>query len=163
MGAYAFEADPPFRITRSTTMPLMYGSKHNRRILEFPLVIFPGGSTFDEEAQEHFVVFGVNDFQSGWVKIPHKDLLALMRNYVQVEENKSQDPSVSETDGRIHPIKPVAEVTGDDFGDKEVAEDTGDDGYPGSPEKRVAPKGNKSSAKRAKRSNRKKGKPGGRV
>jgi hypothetical protein len=134
MGAYAFEAKPPFRITRSTTIPLLHGSKNNHRILEFPLVIFPGGSLYDEDKQEHFVVFGVNDFQSGWIKIPHSDLLALMKSYVQ----KKKDPytATAKGSGRIHPIARVDQVTGTDFSDKEVVRDTGDDSYPGNPEKR---------------------------
>jgi len=149
MGAYAFEAKPPFRITRSTTIPLMYGSAHNRRVLEFPLVIFPGGSTYNEETKEHFVVFGVNDFQSGWVKIPHEDLLALMRNYVvQEEKENSVGGAVAEGQSRLRPVKPVENVTGADFDDTEVAPDTGDVGYPGSPEKRDPQTNGKPAAKR---------------
>jgi len=146
MGAYAFEAEPPFRITRSTTIPLMYGSLHNRRILEFPLVIFPGGSLYDEAKQEHFVVFGVNDFESGWVKIPHQDLLDLMRVYVQKED----DPNTvtAKGKGRLSPIASVAAVTGTDFADKEVDANTGDAGYPGTPEKRNAKAANPTAAKR---------------
>ena len=146
MGAYAFEAEPPFRITRSTTIPLMYGSLHNRRILEFPLVIFPGGSLYDEAKQEHFVVFGVNDFESGWVKIPHQDLLDLMRVYVQKED----DPNTvtAKGKGRLSPIASVAAVTGTDFADKEVDANTGDAGYPGTPEKRNTKAANSTAAKR---------------
>jgi predicted GH43/DUF377 family glycosyl hydrolase len=149
MGAYAFEAKPPFRITRSTTIPLLHGSKNNHRVLEFPLVIFPGGSVYDEAKREHFVVFGVNDFQSGWVKIPHDDLLGLMKSYVQ----KENDPNTvtAEVSGRIPPITRVAKVTGTDFDDREVVWDTGDDGYPGSPEKRVPEATDPAPAKRKRR------------
>jgi predicted GH43/DUF377 family glycosyl hydrolase len=137
MGAYAFEAKPPFRITRSTTIPLLYGSAHNRRVLEFPLVIFPGGSTYNEETKEHFIVFGVNDFQSGWIKIPHDDLIGLMRNYVvQEEKTNSVGGPVAEGESRLHPVEPVANVTGTHIHDKEVDVDKGNVGYPGTPEKR---------------------------
>lgn len=148
MGAYAFEAKPPFRVTRSTTIPLLYGSKLNRRILEFPLVIFPGGSLYDEETQEHFVVFGVNDFESGWIKIPHADLLSLMRVYVQKED----DPNTvtAKGSGRISPIRRVGEVTGPDFKDREIVRDPGDAGYPGDPEKRN-PKATRSAPAKRKR------------
>jgi len=126
MGAYAFEAKPPFRITRSSTIPMLYGSAHNRRVLEFPLVIFPGGSLYDAEKQEHFAVFGVNDFESGWIRIPHKDLLSTMRIYYDVEKEKERDVPASAS--RIASIKRVAKVTGTDFGDKEIPESTGDAG-----------------------------------
>ena len=136
MGAYAFEAKPPFRITRSTTIPLLYGSKNNHRILEFPLVIFPGGSLYDEDKREHFVVFGVNDFQSGWIKIPHDDLLGLMKTYVP----KKEDPNTvaAKCAGRLHSIDRVAKVTGADFSDTEVIRDPAGDGYPGNPQKRIS-------------------------
>lgn len=149
MGAYAFEAEPPFRITRCTTMPLMYGSKNNRRVLEFPLVIFPGGSTFDEEKQEHFIVFGVNDFESGWVKIPHEDLLALMRVYVQKEND--ENTVTAKAGDRLPSIAGVEEVTGNGHSDKTVVRDYGNEGYPGTPEKRVTKATHKSPAKRQRR------------
>jgi predicted GH43/DUF377 family glycosyl hydrolase len=152
MGAYAFEAKPPFRITRCTTMPLMYGSKNNRRVLEFPLVIFPGGSLFDKEKQEHFVVFGVNDFESGWVKIPHEDLLDLMRVYVQVDnkdiEGKDENTVTAKTGDRLPSIAPVEKVTGDGHSDQEVVWNYGDEGYPGAPEKRVSKTTHRPPAKR---------------
>lgn len=73
-------------------------------------------------------MFGVNDFESGWVKIPHQDLLALMRVYVQKEE----DPNTvtAKGTGRVSPIAQVAAVTGADFADKEIVRDPGDVGYP---------------------------------
>ena len=77
MGAYAFEAKAPFRITRMSSEPILKGSHNNRRILEFPLVVFPGGALFDEEKQEWFVVMGINDCQCGWQKIPHEALLSM--------------------------------------------------------------------------------------
>lgn len=126
MGAYAFEAKPPFRITRSSTIPLLYGSAHNRRVLEFPLVIFPGGSLYDEEKQEHFVVFGVNDFESGWIRIPHKDLLSTMRVYYDVQKEKEKHVPTSAS--RLPNVSRVEKVTGPDFNDAEIPEDYGDEG-----------------------------------
>ena len=156
MGAYAFEAKPPFKITRSTTIPLLYGSAHNERVLEFPLVIFPGGSLFDEAKQEHFVVFGVNDLQSGWVKIPHQDLIALMRNYVVPEkETIVIDPSVPDKEGRLHPLSPVADISRADGHDQKIIKDPGDVGYPGSAEKRVASKDSAPPARRKRKRARK--------
>lgn len=136
MGAYAFEAKPPFRITRSTTIPILSGSKNNHRVLEFPLVIFPGGSLYDEINQEHTVVFGVNDFESGWIKIPHEDLLALMKVYVKPEEKDKKDRASAEATNRLRPVARLETITGADVGDKTIIPDHADDGYPGAAEKR---------------------------
>ena len=146
MGAYAFEAKAPFRITRSTTIPLLHGSKNDPRVYEFPLVIFPGGSLFDEEKQEHLVVFGVNDCRSGWIKIPHDDLLSLMRVYVQ----KKDDPntSVAKNGNRLYPITRVEDIGEANDRHKELVQKPDDAGACGTPEKRVSKTTNPSPAKR---------------
>ena len=77
MGAYAFEAKPPFRITRMSSEPMLKGSLKNNRVGEFPLVVFPGGALFDEEKQEWLVVMGINDCECGWQKLPHEALLSM--------------------------------------------------------------------------------------
>lgn len=73
MGAYAFEVDPPFSIKKITLEPLLVGSEEDGGILP---VIFPGGAL---AVDDHWlVVFGVNDLRSGWIEIPHSDLLERM-------------------------------------------------------------------------------------
>lgn len=77
MGAYAFQAKPPFKITRYTPEPLLIGSENDFRSLNSPLVIFPNGALL--EGQELLVVFGVNDEHCGWIKIPVADLNKRMK------------------------------------------------------------------------------------
>lgn len=72
MGAYAFEAKPPFKPTRITKEPLLVGSEYDQRIYGSPCCVFPGGSILKKG--EWFVVFGVNDEQAGHISIPHVDL-----------------------------------------------------------------------------------------
>jgi len=79
MGAYAFEACPPFRITRITANPLLTGSEHDPSRW-FPLVVFPGGTLYRDS--KWLVVFGVNDCTSGWIEIPHGNLLTLTHEVV---------------------------------------------------------------------------------
>ncbi len=71
-GAYAFEAKPPFRITKMTSEPLLSGSDKDSRTLGGPPVIFPCGALLEKD--KWLVTFGVNDETCGWVKIPNKDL-----------------------------------------------------------------------------------------
>ena len=102
MGAYAFEAKPPFRITRMSSEPLLKGSHQNSRILEFPLVVFPGGALFDEVKQEWFVVMGINDCLCGWQKIPHEALVSMT---MPVQQEKTY-----EIDGVVTEAEPVAQA-----------------------------------------------------
>ncbi len=157
MGAYAFEAKPPFRITRSTSLPLLTGSKNNHRVLEFPLVIFPGGSLYNAKQQEHMVVFGVNDYQSGWTKISHEDLLERMKIYVRIKK-KTPSKVTAETTNRLHPIPRLEKIAGADISDKTIIPDYGDAGYPGAAEKRNAKANNAAPAKRKRRRTTKAGK-----
>jgi predicted GH43/DUF377 family glycosyl hydrolase len=76
MGAYAFEARHPFRITRMTCFPLLSGSAHDRNSDNKPLVVFPNGAVLRDG--RWFVVFGVNDLNCGWVEIPRQDLIERM-------------------------------------------------------------------------------------
>lgn len=76
MGAYAFSAEPPFRITRVTTKPLLCGSERDPSGGNKLPVIFPCGSLLTNG--EWLVTFGVNDCRCGWIKIPHEDLLGRM-------------------------------------------------------------------------------------
>lgn len=77
MGAYAFEAKPPFRITRMSTLPILSGSPYEPHNPDSPLVVFPGGALFD--AGRWWVVYGINDNSCGWIEIPHDELLPTMR------------------------------------------------------------------------------------
>jgi len=72
MGAYAFEAKPPFRITRITSFPLLSGSKLDRSSTSKPWVVFPNGALLREG--KWTVTMGVNDLDCAWVEIPHTDL-----------------------------------------------------------------------------------------
>jgi predicted GH43/DUF377 family glycosyl hydrolase len=78
MGAYTFSTKAPFEIKRITPTPILAGSELDYRVLGSPLVIFPNGALpdYDEKGMlEGFtVVFGVNDENCGWLKMPWKDL-----------------------------------------------------------------------------------------
>lgn len=73
MGAMAFESKPPFRVTKITLEPLLSGSRFDRLGPLKPLCCFPCGSILQNNG-EWLISFGVNDLDSGWIKIPHKDL-----------------------------------------------------------------------------------------
>ena len=72
MGAYTFEAQPPFRITRMTTEPLLAGSHQDVWSKDKPLVVFPCGSRLKDG--KWLVTMGVNDLASAWIEIPHAEL-----------------------------------------------------------------------------------------
>lgn len=135
MGAYAFEAKPPFRITRMTSLPLLMGSNNDKRVLEFPLVVFPGGAVFDEQKQEWFVVYGINDCMCGWVKIPHDQLLSLMwklpRTTEEIDESiqKETPDSLVATRG-IHTLNEMESAEGSRERYEGVDEESGNAGYP---------------------------------
>lgn len=76
MGAYTFNANPPFELLRFTPEPILCGSEEDFRVLGSPLVIFPNGSLLRKEdgKSEWLVTFGVNDENCGWIRIPHSDL-----------------------------------------------------------------------------------------
>lgn len=77
MGAYAFNASPPFAVTRMSVEPILAGSDRDTRILQMPLVVFPCGALFKKE--EWLVTFGVNDEACGWIRVPHDGLIQTMR------------------------------------------------------------------------------------
>lgn len=76
MGAYAFEAKPPFTITRITEHPLLIGSQNDPWVEKKPLVVFPCGAVM--RGQNWLVTMGVNDLKCGWIEIPHTDLTRRM-------------------------------------------------------------------------------------
>lgn len=76
MGCYAFEAKPPFHITRITQQPLLIGSQRDYWVDKKPLVVFPCGALV--RGQNWLVTLGVNDLKCGWIEIPHMDLTRRM-------------------------------------------------------------------------------------
>lgn len=72
MGCYAFEAYPPFAITRMTSKPLLIGSRHDPWDAKKPACVFPTGSIFKDGMWT--VTGGCNDLLSFWIDIPHSDL-----------------------------------------------------------------------------------------
>lgn len=72
MGAYAFEAKPPFRITKITIEPLLSGSRFDRISTGKVQCVFPCGSLIDGD--DFLVSFGLNDIECGWIKIPISEL-----------------------------------------------------------------------------------------
>jgi len=72
MGAYAFQAFEPFKITRMTDEPILAGSALDKWNKGKPLVVFPCGSRLKNE--KWLVTFGVNDLESAWIEIPHAEL-----------------------------------------------------------------------------------------
>lgn len=87
VGAFAFEAQPPFRPKRMTTLPLAEGKpmgltrrdKMNDTRKE-KLVVFPCGAIL--ENGEWLVTQGINDQRCGWFKIDHQDLYRLAKDVV---------------------------------------------------------------------------------
>ena len=76
MGAYAFEAKPPFKITRMTKKPILSGSQEDPWQEGLPLVVFPCGAVL--QSNKFLVTMGVNDYVSSWIEIPLDDLNKLM-------------------------------------------------------------------------------------
>lgn len=75
MGAYAFEAWPPFRPVMATALPLLTGSGKDPRELSAPHCVFPCGALLDGGTWT--VSFGVNDCACAWIKIPHQEIRRL--------------------------------------------------------------------------------------
>lgn len=76
MGAYAFEAKPPFPITRITDEPLLVGSQNDPWVDRKPCVVFACGAIM--QGQDFLVTLGVNDLKSAWIRIPFRDLTKRM-------------------------------------------------------------------------------------
>jgi len=72
MGAYAFEASPPFRITKITPEPILAGSSCDPWDERKPLVVFPCGSILKDDSWT--ITMGINDLSSAWARIPHEDI-----------------------------------------------------------------------------------------
>lgn len=87
MGAYAFEAKPPFRITRFSKFPLLTGSPYDPWMPGQPLVVFPCGALLRNGTW--LVTLGVNDMASAWIEIPHEELVERTPIYGQTQEEEA--------------------------------------------------------------------------
>lgn len=76
-GAYAFKAEPPFTITRMSSVPFLYGSERDPVRSHLPYCVFPAGAFFENGVWT--MTFGVNDCRSAWMRIPHFELLQTLR------------------------------------------------------------------------------------
>ena len=73
MGYYSFSPEPPFNVLSVSKEPILSGNYiDNGNPYIRSLVVFPGGAYLEDDTWT--VVYGVNDYSSGWIKIPHKDL-----------------------------------------------------------------------------------------
>jgi len=68
MGAYTFEAKPPFKVTRITPQPLLTGCEYEPTIPGSPAVVFPCGLVM-EPSGSLYVTYGVNDCACGWARM----------------------------------------------------------------------------------------------
>lgn len=69
MGAYAFEARPPFKITRISRTAILTGSLHNNWSVDKPATVFACGASL--ENNEWLITGGANDLDTFWCKIKH--------------------------------------------------------------------------------------------
>ena len=76
MGAYAFQAKHPYKVTRMTMEPLLTGSEYGPIIPGSPAVVFPCGLLLEEKS--FYITYGINDCACGWVRIPIEDVLKRM-------------------------------------------------------------------------------------
>jgi hypothetical protein len=75
MGAYAFEAKPPFLLKRMTVKPLSYKGAYN--LAKNPKkILYPVGLT--EDGDDFLVTMGVNDSRTELVKVSKEKLISLM-------------------------------------------------------------------------------------
>lgn len=75
MAALAFRKNGEiFELERISRKPILSGTYHDMRYdPRFPICVFPGGAELRDG--EWFVVFGVNDIECAWIKIPHDQIL----------------------------------------------------------------------------------------
>jgi hypothetical protein len=116
MGVYAFMAEPPFRVTRMSTVPILSGSQNDEWHEGLPLVVFPCGALLRNG--QWLVTMGVNDCASAWIEIPHKDV---------VKQAKIYEPICDPEAGKIHSIPEIpTEING--AADQPVAVEAGTGG-----------------------------------
>lgn len=79
MGVYAFEAKPPFHITRVSEIPLLTASRMDPWMPGLPLVVFPCGAILRD--RRWFISMGINDCAAGWIEVDHRDVENLTTPY----------------------------------------------------------------------------------
>lgn len=82
MGALAFEGQPPFKPLMWTQEPILIGSQNEPWVQRKPLVVFPCGALLEDD--KWLVTYGINDLKSGFIEIPHQDLLKLLNPAPQI-------------------------------------------------------------------------------
>ncbi len=80
MGAYAFEAKAPFKVTRVSKEPLLIGSEFDPTIPGSPAVVFPCGLVMEPKGSL-YCTYGINDCAAGWVRMEVGDV---MRRMIQI-------------------------------------------------------------------------------
>lgn len=76
VGAYKFEAKPPYRIVGITKEPILWGSENDPNKPNRHCCLFPSGAIMDKD--EWLVTAGWNDESCLWFRIPHKDIVGLI-------------------------------------------------------------------------------------
>lgn len=77
MGAYTFEAKPPFRVLRVSQKPMLTGSEYDPTIPGSPAVVFPCGLA-QEPSGSLYVTYGINDCACGWVRMSVESVMDRM-------------------------------------------------------------------------------------
>ena len=75
IGACAFEATQPFQIKRMTPKPILIGSKFDPWDDKKPACVFACGAIIRDGTW--LITLGVNDLNSAWIEVPHKELVKL--------------------------------------------------------------------------------------
>jgi predicted GH43/DUF377 family glycosyl hydrolase len=91
MGAYAFQAEPPFTVTAVTPEPLLAGSLDDPWGEGKPLVVFPCAALHED--REWTISLGVNDLVSARAVIPHH--LLMRRLSREVKKIMPPPPTIS--------------------------------------------------------------------
>lgn len=76
VGAYKFEAKPPYRIVGITKEPILWGSENDPSKPNRHCCLFPSGAIMEND--EWLVTAGWNDESCLWFRIPHKDIERLI-------------------------------------------------------------------------------------
>jgi predicted GH43/DUF377 family glycosyl hydrolase len=89
MGAYTFEAKPPFKVTSVTPKPILSGSIKDPWGPDKPLVVFPCAAIPGTTTTFIWTIsLGVNDLVSAYATIPHSWLLKkLSPNLTEPKDN----------------------------------------------------------------------------
>jgi predicted GH43/DUF377 family glycosyl hydrolase len=77
-GFMTFEMTPPFRVTRMTRLPVLFGSSCDQNMSWMPLVAFPCGAVL--EGDDLLISCGVNDCFNAIVKFSRDEILNRLEN-----------------------------------------------------------------------------------